>query len=109
MGLLNLFKLRRRLRSVTFVNHPQREHFVRRHTIQHGRQLFRRLHQIEGAPPDMRHPPTGDPFAARNAYATPRCLHEAPPLAQAPGAAPGHLVAAWYDLPALLAAEGSAR
>ncbi|MCK2053081.1 ABC transporter ATP-binding protein [Methylobacterium sp. 37f] len=74
-----------------------------------GRAGRRRLHQIEGAPPDMRHPPAGDPFAARNAYATPRCLHEAPPLAQAPGAAPGHLVAAWYDLPALLAAEGSAR
>jgi hypothetical protein len=28
-----------------------------------------------------------------------------PPLAQAPGAAPGHLVAAWYDLPKLLSQE----
>ena len=57
----------------------------------------------------MRHPPPGDPFAAPHAYATSRCLTEAPPLAQAPGAAPGHLVAAWYDLPARLAAEEAAR
>ncbi|WP_375457250.1 ABC transporter ATP-binding protein [uncultured Methylobacterium sp.] len=64
-----------------------------------------RLRQIEGAPPDMRAPPTGDPFAPRNAYATPRCATEMPPLTQAPGAAPGHLVAAWYDLPEILARE----
>ncbi len=65
----------------------------------------RRLTQIDGAPPDMRFPPKGDPFAPRNRYATPRCFEEAAPLAQAPGAAPGHLVSAWYDLPALVAAE----
>ena len=65
----------------------------------------RRLHQIEGAPPDMRHLPPGDPFAPRNAFATPRCRTEMPPLVQATGAAPGHLVAAWYDLPRLLAPE----
>ncbi len=64
-----------------------------------------RLRQIEGAPPDMRRPPPGDPFAPRNGYATARCHAEAPPLRQADGAAPGHLVAAWYDLPALLAGE----
>ncbi len=64
-----------------------------------------RLRQIEGAPPDMRNPPPGDPFAPRNGYATPRCQIETPPLRQADGAAPGHLVAAWYDLPALLARE----
>jgi oligopeptide/dipeptide ABC transporter ATP-binding protein len=77
--------------------------------LSRGRAGRRRLHQIEGAPPDMRYPPPGDPFAARNVYATARCLAEAPPLVQAPGAAPGHLVAAWYDLPARLAAEEAAR
>ncbi|MCJ2007248.1 ABC transporter ATP-binding protein [Methylobacterium sp. E-041] len=70
-----------------------------------GRAGRGRLRQIEGAPPDMRAPPPGDPFAPRNAYATPRCRTEAPPLVQAAGAAPGHLVAAWYDLPAILARE----
>jgi peptide/nickel transport system ATP-binding protein/oligopeptide transport system ATP-binding protein len=72
-----------------------------------GRAGRRRLHQIEGAPPDMRHLPPGDPFAPRNAYATPRCRTEMPPLTQAPGAAPGHLVAAWYDLPKLLGQEAA--
>ena len=66
-----------------------------------------RLRPIPGAPPDMRHPPPGDPFAPRNPYATPRCRAEPPPLAQAKGGAEGHLVAAWYDLPALLAAEAA--
>ena len=65
----------------------------------------RRLRQIEGAPPDMRRPPTGDPFAPRNPYATPRCRVEAPALGQAEASVPGHLVAAWYDLPELLARE----
>ncbi|WP_244421789.1 ABC transporter ATP-binding protein [Azorhizobium caulinodans] len=67
----------------------------------------RRLTQIDGTPPDMRFPPPGDPFAPRNRYATPRCFTERPPLAQAPGAEAGHLVAAWYDLPKLLAAEAT--
>ncbi|MCC7282159.1 MAG: ABC transporter ATP-binding protein [Acetobacteraceae bacterium] len=62
-----------------------------------------RLHQIPGQPPDMFNLPPGDPFAPRNRFATPRCLREAPPLRQAEGSVPGHLVAAWYDLPALLA------
>ena len=66
-----------------------------------------RLRQIEGAPPDMRRLAPGDPFAPRNAYATPRCRLEAPPLRQAEGATPGHLVAAWYDLPACLAREAA--
>ncbi|WP_018260662.1 ABC transporter ATP-binding protein [Methylobacterium sp. WSM2598] len=70
-----------------------------------GRAGRRRLQQIDGSPPDMRRPPPGDPFAPRNAYATPRCRSEMPPLVQAEGAAPGHLVAAWYDLPARLAEE----
>ncbi|WP_159996882.1 ABC transporter ATP-binding protein [Roseomonas sp. 18066] len=57
-----------------------------------------RLSQIPGQPPDMFKPQAGDPFAPRNPYATERCLLEAPPLQQAPGAVPGHMVAAWYDL-----------
>src|SRR5262245_6641837 len=67
----------------------------------------RRLRQIDGAPPDLRAPITGDPFAPRNSYATPRCFRETPPLIQAAGAAQGHLVAAWYDLPARLAHEAA--
>jgi len=72
--------------------------------LSRGRAGRQRLRQIEGSPPDMRHPPPGDPFAPRNPYATPRCRTEAPPLAQVQGSVPGHLAAAWYDLPALLAA-----
>ncbi|MBE7243988.1 MAG: ABC transporter ATP-binding protein [Actinomycetospora chiangmaiensis] len=72
-----------------------------------GRAGRRRLHQIDGSPPDMRRPLPGDPFAPRNAYATARCRAEMPPLVQAAGAAPGHLVAAWYDLPARLAEESA--
>ncbi|MDB5370283.1 MAG: transporter ATP-binding protein [Roseomonas sp.] len=64
-----------------------------------------RLQQIGGAPPDMTNPPPGDPFAPRNPFATERCMVEVPPLVQARDAAPGHLVAAWYDLPTALAAN----
>ena len=64
-----------------------------------------RLRQIAGAPPDMTNPPPGDPFAPRNPFATERCLREVPPLVQARDAAPGHLVAAWYDLPRAPAAR----
>ncbi|KMO37937.1 ABC transporter ATP-binding protein [Methylobacterium aquaticum] len=73
-----------------------------------GRAGRRRLRQIEGSPPDMRFSPPGDPFAPRNPFATPRCRIEAPPLAQVAGSVPGHLAAAWYDLPALLA-QGAGR
>ncbi|MFH6785427.1 MULTISPECIES: ABC transporter ATP-binding protein [Methylobacterium] len=76
--------------------------------LSRGRAGRQRLRQIEGSPPDMRFPPPGDPFAPRNPYATPRCRTEAPPLAQVAGSVPGHLAAAWYDLPALLA-EGAGR
>jgi len=72
--------------------------------LSRGRAGRQRLRQIEGSPPDMRHPPPGDPFAPRNPYATPRCRTEAPPLAQVAGSVPGHVAAAWYDLPALLEA-----
>ncbi len=63
-----------------------------------------RLHQIPGQPPDMFNLPPGDPFAPRNPFATPRCHVEAPPLRAVADSAPGHMVAAWYDLPALLGA-----
>ena len=62
-----------------------------------------RLMQIPGQPPDLFAPPPGDPFAPRNRFATPRCHREAPPLRDVPDSVPGHSVAAWYDLPALLA------
>ena len=65
----------------------------------------KRLVQIPGYPPDMLRPPQGDPFAPRNPYATERCLAEVPPLVQAEGAVPGHLVAAWYDLRQVRAAQ----
>ena len=52
-------------------------------------------------------PPTGDPFAPRNPYATPRCLREIPPLLPVKDGAEGHVAAAWYDLPSLLAHEAA--
>jgi len=64
-----------------------------------------RLRQIAGSPPDMTAPPPGDPFAPRNPVASELCPREVPPLVQARDAAPGHLVAAWYDLPRILAAN----
>ncbi|RPE70935.1 peptide/nickel transport system ATP-binding protein/oligopeptide transport system ATP-binding protein [Pacificibacter maritimus] len=69
-----------------------------------GARAQRRLYQINGSPPNMANPPKGDPFAPRNPYATERCLNEVPPLRDV-GDVPGHKVAAWYDLPALLAQE----
>jgi peptide/nickel transport system ATP-binding protein/oligopeptide transport system ATP-binding protein len=72
---------------------------------EHGRSGQRRLHQIQGQPPDLMVPPKGDPFAPRNPFATGRCFEEMPPLVQAQGAEPGHLVAAWYDLRQALAAR----
>ncbi|MFC7551483.1 hypothetical protein ACFQU7_02970 [Pseudoroseomonas wenyumeiae] len=53
----------------------------------------------------MTDPPPGDPFAPRNPFAISGCFQEMPPLVQARDAAPGHLVAAWYDLPRALAAR----
>ncbi|MBC8100486.1 MAG: ABC transporter ATP-binding protein [Armatimonadetes bacterium] len=64
-----------------------------------------RLRQIEGAPPDMRFPPKGDPFAPRNPYRTARCTEEMPPLAPVEGGHPEHLVAAWYDLRPIVVEE----
>ena len=61
-----------------------------------------RLYQIPGSPPNMLSPPPGDPFAPRNPFATPRCHRDTPSLRQVPNILPGHMAAAWYDLPALL-------
>lgn len=70
-----------------------------------GARNQRRLYQIPGSPPNMAKPPAGDPFAPRNPYATERCHREVPPLRQVANSVPGHMVAAWYDLPAVLASE----
>ncbi|XJC95701.1 ABC transporter ATP-binding protein [Pectobacterium polonicum] len=64
-----------------------------------------RLYQIPGNPPDPSSLPAGDPFAPRNPFATARCFNEVPPLLPVAGSVPGHQVAAWYDLPALLAQQ----
>jgi oligopeptide/dipeptide ABC transporter ATP-binding protein len=74
-------------------------------SLPHGeRPSSGRLRQIPGQPPDMFNLPPGDPFAPRNPFATERCRTDVPPLRAAEGSVPGHLVAAWYDLPALLGA-----
>ncbi len=70
-----------------------------------------RLVQIEGAPPDMRIEPVGDPFAPRNPYATERDYEEIPPLRPVDDDNPDHLTRAWYDLRELRrqeATEGTA-
>jgi len=66
------------------------------------------LYQIEGTPPDLFNPCPGDPFAPRNPFVTPRCFKERPTLREVAGR-PGHHVAAWYDLPAELARQETAR
>lgn len=68
-----------------------------------------RLYQIPGSPPNMIHPPAGDPFAPRNSFATQRCLSEVPPLCQVKDGEPGHMAAAWYDLRRELQKSGAAR
>jgi peptide/nickel transport system ATP-binding protein/oligopeptide transport system ATP-binding protein len=74
-------------------------------SLPHGaRPAGGRLTQIPGQPPDMFNLPSGDPFAPRNRFATERCFLEAPPLRAVADSVPGHMVAAWYDLPALLEA-----
>lgn len=78
-------------------------------SLPHGQtRTQRRLYQIPGQPPNLLEAPKGDPFAPRNEFATPRCFEEAPPLRQVEGSVEGHLVAAWYDLPAALAARKGA-
>ena len=51
---------------------------------------------IQGQPPDLSREIVGCPFAPRCFNAQDRCREEMPPLAQAPNAADGHLVACWY-------------
>ncbi|WP_374834368.1 ABC transporter ATP-binding protein [Paenochrobactrum pullorum] len=78
-------------------------------SLPYGQALsMRRLYQIPGQPPNLLLNPKGDPFAPRNELATPRCFEEVPPLRQVQGSDEGHLVAAWYDLPAILAAREGA-
>ena len=69
----------------------------------------RRVYQTPGHPPHLLAAPKGDPFAPRNEFATARCFEEVPPLRQVEDSVPGHLVAAWYDLPALLAKREGAQ
>lgn len=70
-----------------------------------GKRGVTRLYQIPGNPPDLTQKPLGDPFAPRNPFATDRCRAEIPPLVPVPDSEPGHMVAAWYDLPSELAAQ----
>lgn len=78
-------------------------------SLPHGQtRTQRRLYQIPGQPPNLLEAPKGDPFAPRNEFATPRCFEDVPPLRQVEGSVEGHMVAAWYDLPAALAAREGA-
>jgi oligopeptide transport system ATP-binding protein len=52
------------------------------------------LTPIEGAPPDLLHPPEGCPFAPRCLFVTQQC--KAPPPLQAVDE--HHMVACWYDI-----------
>ncbi|MEM9564528.1 MAG: ABC transporter ATP-binding protein [Actinomycetota bacterium] len=72
------------------------------HSLPRPDQTTERLIPIAGSPPNLLAPLEGDPFAPRNPYATERCFAERPELLPAPGGHPDHLVAAWYDLPALV-------
>jgi oligopeptide/dipeptide ABC transporter ATP-binding protein len=62
-----------------------------------------RLLAVPGRPPDLIDPPRGCPFAARCAYAQPRCREEAPPLTETE--TPGHAYACWFPVGSDLAAE----
>jgi oligopeptide transport system ATP-binding protein len=53
-----------------------------------------RLVSIRGLPPDMLHPPSGCPFAARCPYTFAQCV-ENPPLIPI---TPGHEAACWWDI-----------
>ncbi|MCC6614538.1 MAG: ABC transporter ATP-binding protein [Anaerolineae bacterium] len=62
------------------------------------RQGDERLTQIEGAPPDMRQPPKGCPFAPRCTYKLPICEEVMPPLIPGPDSNPTHLKACHVDV-----------
>ena len=55
----------------------------------------RRLHTIEGMPPELTAPPPGCPFAPRCAYCQERCRRELPPLRQV---SPTHFVRCYAAL-----------
>ncbi|MDX2162407.1 MAG: ABC transporter ATP-binding protein [bacterium] len=61
-----------------------------------------KLTQIEGAPPDMRVPPKGCPFAARCDFKKKLnltiCEEQMPPLIPGPQSDPQHLKACWVDV-----------
>src|SRR5262249_1369033 len=65
-----------------------------------------RLFQIPRQPPHLIGPPGGGPFAPRHPLAAEQCFRETPPLRAVAPNKPDHLVAAWYDLRAALAANG---
>ncbi len=59
----------------------------------------RRLTSIEGAPPDMRNPIVGCPFAPRCPYRKDVCLEHTPPLETVPeSTTPKHMMACWVDV-----------
>jgi len=55
-----------------------------------------RLDAISGRPPDLVSPPVGCKFAARCAYAQPKCVAEEPPLTDE--AMPGHAFRCFYPV-----------
>jgi peptide/nickel transport system ATP-binding protein len=55
-----------------------------------------RLDAISGRPPDLVSPPVGCKFAARCAYAQPRCVAEEPPLSDS--TSPGHAFRCFYPV-----------
>jgi oligopeptide transport system ATP-binding protein len=57
-----------------------------------------RLVQIEGSPPDMRHEPTGCPFAVRCPYVLDKCWPDQPPLDSVKEGHEDHTMACWVDV-----------
>jgi peptide/nickel transport system ATP-binding protein len=66
-----------------------------------------RLDAISGRPPDLVSPPVGCKFAARCAYAQPRCVAEEPPLSDA--TSPGHAFRCFYPVGTEAGTEALAR
>lgn len=55
-----------------------------------------KLNVITGRPPDLIRPPKGCRFAARCAYAQPKCFEEPPPLVESE--TPGHFYRCWFPV-----------
>jgi peptide/nickel transport system ATP-binding protein len=66
-----------------------------------------RLDAISGRPPDLVSPPVGCKFAARCAYAQPRCIAEEPALSDA--TSPGHSFRCFYPVGTEAGTEALAR